>query len=95
MYVETLANLRTRKPAAQKNTAPTEAEKEQQAKAYYANVRSNVSKEAPRSLGLPTNDPRIFNQVLLTWVLSNVRSINFLRGRVLMYLFRAFSWLPS
>ncbi|KAF5380437.1 hypothetical protein D9615_004664 [Tricholomella constricta] len=44
IYEEALTNLRTRKPAVPKGTgsAPTIAEKEQAAKDYYANVRTNV-----------------------------------------------------
>lgn len=42
MYDETLNNLKTRKPVTKPNTIPSEAEKEQQAKDYYANVRTNV-----------------------------------------------------
>ena len=53
MYDEVLANLRTRKAVPKATGPPSAAEKEQAAKDYYANVRSNV---------------------LLTWVLSNVRT---------------------
>lgn len=73
MYIETLANLRTRKPAPKKSTILTEGEKEQQAKAYYANVRSNVSTKENLSPRLLIEDLFGFFQVLLTWVLSNVR----------------------
>ena len=51
IYEEALDNLRNRKPLPKANSLST-AEKEQLAKDYYANVRTNV---------------------LLFWVLSNVR----------------------
>ena len=43
MYDEVLNNLRTRKSIAKPNGTQSNAEKEQQAKDYYANVRTNVS----------------------------------------------------
>jgi len=42
MYMETLNNLKTRKPIVKNNSAPSDVEKDQQAKDYYANVRTNV-----------------------------------------------------
>jgi chitin synthase len=43
LYEEALDNLKNRKPAAKKSKAPVSlAEKEQNAKEYYANVRTNV-----------------------------------------------------
>ncbi|KAH8119128.1 chitin synthase-domain-containing protein [Phellopilus nigrolimitatus] len=42
MYDETLSNLRTRKPILKPDKIQSETEKEQQAKDYYANVRTNV-----------------------------------------------------
>ncbi len=42
MYDETLYNLKTRKPVMKPNTIPSAVEKEQQAKDYYASVRTNV-----------------------------------------------------
>ncbi|KAG5639102.1 hypothetical protein H0H81_006691 [Sphagnurus paluster] len=46
LYEEALTNLRTRKPAVPKGSGapPTIAEKEQTAKDYYANVRTNVGR---------------------------------------------------
>lgn len=46
IYEEAIDNLKNRKPVV-KNTGPSLAEKDQLAKDYYANVRTNVS-----SLGL-------------------------------------------
>jgi chitin synthase len=43
MYTEALDNLRTRKEAKKPKTVLTDSEIEQQAKDYYANVRTNVS----------------------------------------------------
>ena len=43
MYDTTLSNLRERKPLPKPTMGPSETEKEQQAKDYYANVRTNVS----------------------------------------------------
>ncbi|KAH7921400.1 glycosyltransferase family 2 protein [Leucogyrophana mollusca] len=42
IYEEALDNLKHRKPAANKSNVPSLAEKEQAAKDYYANVRTNV-----------------------------------------------------
>ncbi|KAJ7901773.1 glycosyltransferase family 2 protein [Mycena olivaceomarginata] len=42
IYEEALSNLKTRKPAFSKNTAMSNSEKDQAAKDYYANVRTNV-----------------------------------------------------
>lgn len=43
MYVEALGDLRARnQPVNKPNKPPSDAEKEQQAKDYYANVRTNV-----------------------------------------------------
>ncbi|EJD02909.1 glycosyltransferase family 2 protein [Fomitiporia mediterranea MF3/22] len=42
MYEETLRNLRTRKPVEKPNNVNIESEREQQARDYYANVRTNV-----------------------------------------------------
>ena len=44
MYDNTLSNLRERKPIPKPVVGITETEKEQQAKDYYANVRTNVSR---------------------------------------------------
>lgn len=44
MYMEALDNLRTRKVIKKAQTTPTDSEMEQQAKDYYANVRTNVSR---------------------------------------------------
>ena len=44
IYEQALANLRHRKPAVAKGAQkPSEAEQEQMAKDYYANIRTNVS----------------------------------------------------
>jgi chitin synthase len=45
LYEEALQNLKTRKPidAPGKTSSPNIAEQEQNAKDYYANVRTNVS----------------------------------------------------
>ncbi|KAI0769728.1 chitin synthase-domain-containing protein [Trametes elegans] len=42
LYEEALDNLKNRKPLAKASTGPSTAEKEQLAKDYYANVRTNV-----------------------------------------------------
>ncbi|KAJ7703253.1 glycosyltransferase family 2 protein [Mycena rosella] len=42
IYQEALFNLKTRKPAFSQNTAMSNSEKDQAAKDYYANVRTNV-----------------------------------------------------
>jgi hypothetical protein len=43
IYEEALSNLKNRKPAFSPNTAMSNTEKDQAAKDYYANVRTNVS----------------------------------------------------
>lgn len=67
IYEEALSNLKTRKPAFSKNTAMSNSEKDQAAKDYYANVRTNVSFHRLRGHTVDVL------KVLLAWVLSNVR----------------------
>lgn len=43
LYEDSLQNLKTRKPVDRKKTRPTVAEMEENAKDYYASVRTNVS----------------------------------------------------
>jgi chitin synthase len=43
IYEEALSNLKNRKPAFSQNTVMSNSEKDQAAKDYYANVRTNVS----------------------------------------------------
>ena len=69
MYMEALDNLRTRKVIKKAQTTPTDSEMEQQAKDYYANVRTNVSRFVV--LFMFSTDRRQI-KVLLLWVLSNV-----------------------
>ncbi|KAJ7262233.1 glycosyltransferase family 2 protein [Mycena haematopus] len=57
IYEEALSNLKTRKPPFSQNTPMSNTEKDQAAKDYYANVRTNASFH------------RLW--VLLAWVLSN------------------------
>lgn len=73
IYEEALDNLKNRKPPAPKkqSASVTNAEKEQAAKDYYANVRTNVSQLPPIVL----HSLNSFIQVLLAWVLSNVSFI--------------------
>lgn len=71
MYDEALHNLKTRKPASKPSLGTSNAEKEQNAKDYYANVRTNVSLISLASLASLNH----ILQVLLAWVLSNVSCI--------------------
>lgn len=42
IYEESLLNLKHKKPVIKNSAGPSDAEKEQAAKDYYANVRTNV-----------------------------------------------------
>ena len=56
MYDEALSNLKLRKPNAKPQVGPSEAEKEQKAKDYYANVRTNVSEISMSQLCFSSSD---------------------------------------
>ena len=72
LYEEALVNLKNRKPLLSKgNGLLTNTEREQNAKDYYAHVRTNVSYVSLLIKFLLVAD-RLGLQVLLVWVLSNV-----------------------
>lgn len=64
MYDETLNNLKTRKPVTKPNTVPSAAEKEQQAKDYYANVRTNVL------LAWVLSNVGVLSRSFLRWIIN-------------------------
>jgi chitin synthase len=72
-YDEATNNLKYRTPVMRaEGNRVTSVEKEQAAKEYYASVRTNVRiLRSPCALRLLTHDAIV--QVLLAWVVSNVR----------------------
>jgi chitin synthase len=73
LYDEATNNLKYRTPVIRaEDNRVLGAEKEQAAKDYYASVRTNVGYLSSFSLGAALADD-VFAQVLLAWVISNVR----------------------
>lgn len=82
MYDEALSNLKLRRAHTKTQAGQTGAEKEQQTKDYYANVRTNVSSFNYDYLAYLI----LYTQVVLLWVLSNVSRPDCLYNAVLIEL---------
>ena len=73
LYDEATHNLKYRAPVIRPDAGRNHSiEAEQAAKEYYASVRTNARRSPPLRAHAPLTH-QIFSQVLLAWVVSNVR----------------------